>query len=46
MRPLSASEIHGNWATLLLPIQGNDAIDYAPLAEEIEHFIAAKANGV
>jgi len=46
MKPLTAAEIHGNWATLLLPIQAGDAIDYGLLAEELEHFIAAKVNGV
>ncbi len=46
MNPLTAAEIHGNWATLLLPIQADDAIDYGLLAEELEHFVAAKVNGV
>ena len=46
MTPLRADEIRGNWATLLLPIQPDDAIDYALLAEELEQFIKAKVNGV
>lgn len=46
MKPLTAAEIHGNWATLLLPIQAGDAIDYGLLAEELEHFVAAKVSGV
>ena len=46
MKPLTAQEIQGNWATLLLPIQPDDAIDYGLLAEEIEHFIAAKVSGI
>ena len=46
MRPFTASEIQGNWATLLLPIQRDDAIDYALLEEEIAHFIAARVNGI
>lgn len=46
MRPLTAEEIRGNWATLLLPIQADDAIDYGLLAEELERFIAVKVNGV
>src|SRR5688500_1119613 len=46
MSPLTAREIHGNWATLLLPIQEDDAIDYALLGEEIDHFIAARVNGI
>ncbi|MES2691969.1 MAG: dihydrodipicolinate synthase family protein [Verrucomicrobiota bacterium] len=46
MKPLSASEIRGNWATLLLPIQADDSIDYALLGEELERFIAVKVDGV
>jgi dihydrodipicolinate synthase/N-acetylneuraminate lyase len=46
MKPLTAPEIRGNWATLLLPIQADDAIDFGLLADEIEHFAAAKVNGV
>lgn len=46
MTPLTAREIRGNWATLLLPIQPDDVIDFALLAAEIEHFIAAKVSGV
>lgn len=46
MKPVTAAEIHGNWATLLLPIQAGDAIDYGLLAEELEHFVAAKVSGV
>lgn len=46
MRPFTAEEIRGNWATLLLPIQADDAIDYGLLAEELERFVAAKVNGV
>ncbi len=46
MKPLTAAEIHGTWATLLLPIQADDAIDFGLLGEEIEHFIAARVCGV
>ena len=46
MRPMGASEIRGNWATLLLPIQADDAIDFGLLAEELERFVAAGVNGV
>ena len=46
MTPLSATEIRGNWATLLLPIQHDDAIDYGLLADEIDHFIAAGVSGI
>jgi dihydrodipicolinate synthase/N-acetylneuraminate lyase len=46
MNPLAAPAIRGNWATLLLPIQPDDSIDYALLGEEIDHFIAARVSGV
>src|SRR5688572_20173370 len=46
MPHLTAREIHGNWATLLLPIGPDDGIDYTLLAEEIDHVIAAKVNGI
>jgi dihydrodipicolinate synthase/N-acetylneuraminate lyase len=46
MTPLSAPEIRGNWATLLLPIQADDSIDFALLAAELDHFIGAKVSGV
>lgn len=46
MRPFSAAEIRGNWATLLLPICDDDRIDYALLGEEIDRFIAARVNGI
>ena len=46
MKPLTAPEIHGNWATLLLPINADDSIDYGLLGAEIDHFIAAKVNGI
>jgi 4-hydroxy-tetrahydrodipicolinate synthase len=46
MRPLATPEIHGNWATLLLPIGDDDQIDFSRLADEIDAIIAAKVNGV
>ena len=46
MRPLSAAEIKGNWATLLLPIQPDDAIDFGLLAEELDLFLAAQVDGI
>lgn len=46
MKPLSAREIHGNWATLLLPLNADDSIDYGLLGAEIDRFIAAGVNGI
>jgi dihydrodipicolinate synthase/N-acetylneuraminate lyase len=46
MDPLKATEIRGNWATLLLPINADDSIDGALLAAEIDRFVAARVDGV
>jgi dihydrodipicolinate synthase/N-acetylneuraminate lyase len=46
MKPLAASEIHGNWTTLLLPLNADETIDHDLLGAEIDHFIAAKVNGI
>lgn len=46
MKPLAASGIRGNWATLLLPLNADDSIDYALLAEEIDRFVAARVSGI
>ena len=45
MTPLIAQEIRGNGATLLRPIQDDDAIDLALLAEENGRGIGVTANG-
>lgn len=46
MKSLNAEEIVGNWATLLLPINEDDTIDYSLLTEEIDHMIAVGVNGI
>jgi len=46
VKPLTAAELRGNWATLLLPLHADDAIDFALLGAEIDHFIAAGVNGI
>jgi len=46
LKPLRASEIRGNWATLLLPIRPDQSIDYDLLAAEVSRFGAAGVNGV
>lgn len=46
MTPATASSIYGNWATLLLPINRDDSIDYCLLAAELDHFITARVNGI
>ncbi len=46
MKPLTAGEIRGNWATLLLPIRDDDSIDYEALAEEIETVVSCGVDGI
>ena len=46
MTPLTRQEIRGNGATWLRPIQDDDAIDLALLAEEIGRGIGVNANGL
>ena len=38
--------VRGNWATLLLPIAADDAIEFGALAEEIDVLIAAGVDGI
>ena len=38
--------LRGNWATLLLPIQADNQIDFGALAEEIDILIAAGVDGI
>jgi 4-hydroxy-tetrahydrodipicolinate synthase len=46
MRPLKASEIRGNWGTLLLPVNDDDSIDYRRVEEEIDVLIEMQVNGI
>ena len=46
MEPLKSTEIFGNWATLLLPIDKSDEIDYSLLGTEIDRLIAFGVNGI
>lgn len=46
MKVLSANEIYGNWATLLLPLNNDDSINYAQLEQEIDILIAYKVDGI
>jgi dihydrodipicolinate synthase/N-acetylneuraminate lyase len=46
MTPLKADEIYGNWATLLLPINNDDSINYEQLESEIDVLIASGVNGI
>lgn len=46
MTPLKHSEIYGNWATLLVPVNKDNSINYTLLAEEIDILIAMQVNGI
>ena len=38
--------IRGNWASLLLPIEADDSIEFGKLAEEIDILVAARVDGI
>jgi 4-hydroxy-tetrahydrodipicolinate synthase len=46
MQPLTKDNTRGNWATLLLPINNDDSIDYCRLREEIDYLIEAGVDGI
>jgi len=46
MKALKAEEIRGNWATVLLPINKDDSIDYGRLREEVERIVAFGVDGL
>lgn len=46
MNALTAHEIYGNWATLLLPINADESIDYGRLDAELEYLTTAGVNGL
>ncbi len=43
---LTADILTGNWATLLLPVNKDESIDYSRLEEEIDYYIGSKVNGI
>lgn len=46
MKPFGPSEIRGNWASLLLPINQDDSIDYGRLAAELDSLTAFRTDGI
>lgn len=46
MTPLTGPEIRGTWGTLLLPINNDESINYARLADEIDYLITAGVDGI
>ncbi|MFA6086570.1 dihydrodipicolinate synthase family protein [Mucilaginibacter sp.] len=43
---LTAKNLKGNWATLLLPVNADDTFNYQKLADEIDILIAAGVDGI
>lgn len=46
MKPLLSNEIRGSWATLLLPINEDDSINFQKLEEEIDMLISMNVSGI
>lgn len=46
MKPLLPDQIYGNWATLLLPIQADDSVDYNRLQTEIDFLTSVGVDGI
>lgn len=46
MKPLTAGEIRGNWATLLSAWNDDDSLDLGRVAAEIDALIAARVDGI
>lgn len=46
LKPLQAGELRGNWATLMLPINADDSIDFARLGDELDALVAAGVDGL
>ncbi len=46
MKPLSSPELYGTWATVLLPLNTNERIDFTRLGEEIEILAASGVQGI
>ena len=45
-QPLTAEELRGNWATVLLPIDAHDRIDMHRLADELDVLLASGVQGI
>ena len=46
MNPLTASEIKGNWAAVMLPVNGDQSIDYGRLATQLDYLVESGINGI
>jgi 4-hydroxy-tetrahydrodipicolinate synthase len=46
MQTLKSNQIRGNWATLLLPINSDESIDFSRLSEELDILVSIKPDGI
>jgi dihydrodipicolinate synthase/N-acetylneuraminate lyase len=46
MKPLEASEIRGNWATLLIAWKDDESLDLRRVGAEIDALVAMKVDGI
>jgi dihydrodipicolinate synthase/N-acetylneuraminate lyase len=46
MNPLTSAQIRGTWGTVLLPVNADESIDYACLAEEVAKICASGLHGL
>lgn len=46
MKALSAKEIKGNWVPIMLPINPDDSIDYARLADQMDYLVSLEIDGI
>lgn len=46
MHPMTSAQIRGNWATLLIPFNADQSIDYGCLEEEVDRLISFKVDGI
>lgn len=46
MAPLTAADIRGNWATLLVPINPDESINFSQLETEIDQIISMNVDGI
>ena len=46
MKPLQSNEIKGSWATLLLPLEKDDRINFKKLEDEINTLISMQVSGI
>jgi 4-hydroxy-tetrahydrodipicolinate synthase len=46
MKPLTSQQISGTWATLLLPINADDSIDFGRLGQDLDYLLTTSVDGV